>query len=140
MASLAKAEKLFENAKKKSTKFDWFGMNKTVNQEDAAELFNQAATQFKIAKEYQKAGDSYKEAAKCNMGAGNEIEAKQSWREAGKMYRHVNVDLAIDAYQNAIELNLNGDRFTQAARLQEEIADMLAEDDHIKEAIAAVNQ
>ena len=137
MASLAKADKLYGDARKKANKFDWFGMSKQNNQEDAAELFNKAATQYKIAKEYKKAGDSYKEAAQCQMAAGNEIEAKQSWREAGKMYRHVSAESAIDAYNEAIELNLSGDRFAQAARLQEEIAEMLAEDDHIKEAIAA---
>ena len=119
MASLAKADKLYADGVKKANKFDWFGMNKQQNQEDAAEIFSKAATQYKIAKEYKKAGDAYKESAKCQQAAGSDIEAKQAWREAGKMYRHVDASLAIDAYDNAIELNLSGDRFAEAARLQE---------------------
>ena len=49
--SVAKAEQLYAQAEKKMAKFDWFGMNKEKNMEDAAELFAKAAAQFKIAKE-----------------------------------------------------------------------------------------
>eukprot|EP01083_Nonionella_stella_P203433 742305_1 len=74
------------------------------------------------------------------MAAQNDIEAKASWREAGKCYRHVDYKKAIEAYKNAIQLNLDADRFGQAARLQEEIGDMLAEDDHLDESIEAFEQ
>merc|ERR1712113_608374 len=74
------------------------------------------------------------------MAAQNDIEAKASWREAGKCYRHVDFHKAIDAYKNAIQLNLDADRFGQAARLEEEIGDMLAEDEHFDEAIESYEQ
>lgn len=133
--SVAKADKLFNDAEKKSSKFDWFGMNKSANQEDAADLYVKAAAQFKRLKEYKKSGDSYKLAAECQMSAGNEIEAKQSWRDAGMMYRHIDPQLCMEAFRNAIQFSLDADKFSQAARLEEEIGDMLAEDDHHKEAI-----
>merc|ERR1712113_152597 len=74
------------------------------------------------------------------MAAQNDIEAKASWREAGKCYRHVDYKKAINSYKNAIQLNLDADRFGQAARLEEEIGDMLAEDDHLDEAIESYEQ
>lgn len=135
-----KAEKLMEEANKKANKFDWFGASKQQNMEDASELYVKAAAAFKMSKEFEKAGECYKKAAECQMAAGNEIEAKQHWQESGKCYRHVDPNLAIDAYKNAIELNLQGNRYNQAARLQEEIGDMLAEDDYYDKAIEAYEQ
>ncbi len=44
------------------------------------------------------------------MAAQNDIEAKASWREAGKCFRHVDYKKAINAYKNAIQLNLDADR------------------------------
>ena len=128
------------DAEKKANKFDWFGTVKKQNQEDAAEMYAKAAAQYKIIKEYGKAGLCYSRSAQCNMAAENEIEAKGQWREAGKCYRHVDFKKSIEAYKNAIQLNLDADRFGQAARLQEEIGDMMAEDDHFEEAIAAYEQ
>mmetsp|Transcript_25993 Transcript_25993/g.42486 ORF Transcript_25993/g.42486 Transcript_25993/m.42486 type:complete len:361 (-) Transcript_25993:253-1335(-) len=138
--SLAKADQFMAQADKKANKFDWFGTAKQQNQEDAAELYGKAAAQYKIAKDYGKAGTCYTNAAQCNMAAENEIEAKQAWREAGKCWRHVDFKRAIECYKNAIQLNLDADRFGQAAKLQEEVGDMLAEDEHLKEAIEAYEQ
>jgi len=135
--SAQKADRFMEQADKKATKFDWFGVSKQQNQEDAAELYAKAAAQYKIMKDYNKAGLCYSKSAQCNMSAGNDIEAKSNWREAGKCYRHVDFHKATDAYKNAIQLNLDADRFGQAARLEEEIGDMLAEDEHLDEAIEA---
>jgi len=137
---MQKADKFMIAADKKAQKFDWFGISKQQNQEDAAEMYAKAAAQYKIIKEYGKAGLCYSKSAQCNMAAQNDIEAKASWREAGKCYRHIDYHKAIDAYKNAIQLNLDADRFGQAARLQEEIGDMLAEDDHLDEAIEAYEQ
>lgn len=138
--TMQKADKFMQDADKKATKFDWFGVAKQQNQEDAAELYAKAAAQYKIIKEYGKAGLCYSKSAECNMAAQNDIEAKQCWREAGKCWRHCDFTKAIEAYKNAIQLNLDADRFGQAARLQEEIGDMLAEDDHLDEAIEAYEQ
>eukprot|EP01083_Nonionella_stella_P289445 984934_1 len=138
--AMQKADKFLMAADKKSQKFDWFGVSKQQNQEDASELYAKAAAQYKIIKEYEKAGLCYSKSAQCNMAADNDIEAKASWREAGKCFRHVDYKKAINAYKNAIQLNLDADRFGQAARLQEEIGDMLAEDDHLDEAIESYEQ
>jgi len=132
-----KADKFMEAADKKAQKFDWFGISKQQNQEDAAEMYGKAAAQYKIIKEYGKAGLCYSKSAQCYMAAQTDIEAKTAWREAGKCYRHVDFQKAIDAYKNAIQLQLDADRFSQAARLQEEIGDMMAEDEHLDEAISA---
>jgi len=129
-----------QDANKKASKFDWFGASKQQNMEDASELYIKAAAAFKMSKQFDKAGECYKKAAECQMSAGNEIEAKQYWQESGKCYRHVDPDLAIDAYKNAIELNLQGNRYNQAARLQEEVGDMLAEDEIVDKAIEAYEQ
>lgn len=136
----SKGDKLFALATKKATKFDWLGAMKQQNQEDAGELYAQAAAQYKMVKDFNQAGECYERAAKCNMAAGNQIEAKQNWKESGKCYSHVNIDKSQEAYKNAIVLNLESDRYGQAARLQEAIGDMLVEDEKIEEAIEAYEQ
>jgi len=130
-----KAAKLQADAEKKASKFDWFGANKEKNKEDAAELFIKAAAQWKITKDFKKAGDCFKRAAECCMAAENAIEANNYWKEAGKCYRHINSKLAIDAYNNAINYFKENDKFSQAAKLMEEIGDMLYEDGKLEEAI-----
>lgn len=69
------------------------------------------------------------------MAAGNVLEANNHWKEAGKCYRHVDSALAIDAYNHAITYYKENDKFNQAAKLIEEIADMLYEDRKLETAL-----
>ncbi|ETO33295.1 hypothetical protein RFI_03812 [Reticulomyxa filosa] len=69
----------------------------------------------------QNAGDCFKKAAECLMAIGNQIEANTQWKEAGKCYRHIDSNLAIDAYNHAIQHFLDDGKFNQAARLHEEV-------------------
>ena len=107
----AKGDKYRIQAEKKKTKFGWFGLTKQQNQEEAAELFIKAAVQYKISKLWDLAGLCYAEAAECNMASDNDIDAKSNWRESGKCYRHSNYKQAIESYKNAIQMNLENDRF-----------------------------
>jgi alpha-soluble NSF attachment protein len=74
------------------------------------------------------------------MQANNSIEANQCWRESGKCYRHDDTSKAVAAYQNAIQMYLDDDRYSQAAKIAEEIGDMMAEDEKWEEAMKAFQQ
>jgi len=130
-----KAAQLQTEAENLAKKFDWFGMNREQNQEQAAETFIKAGSQWKLTKHFQRAGDCFKRAAECLMAVGNQVEANSQWKEAGKCYRHFDSTLAIDAYKNAIQYFLDEGKFNQAARLHEEIAEMLNEDGSYPESI-----
>jgi len=130
-----KAAKLQSDAEKLASKFDWFGATKDKNQEDASEGFIKAGAQWKQTKHFQRAGDCFKRAAECLMCVGNQVEANTQWKEAGKCYRNIDSNLAIDAYNHAIQHFLDEGKFTQAARLHEEIAEMLNEDAKYEESI-----
>jgi alpha-soluble NSF attachment protein len=131
-----KAAALEAQAAKLADKFDWFGASREKNQQEAAELYTKAAAQYKISKHFFKAGECYEKSAECCMAADNAIEANQAWREAGKAFSKVDSDRAIRAYSHAIEHYKDADRFAQAARLHEEIAKLLEEEDHYEAAIS----
>ena len=107
----AKGDKYKMQADKKKNSFGWFGLKKEQNLEDAAELYKNAAIQYKISKLWDLAGLCYALAAECNMGSDNDIDAKSNWRESGKCYRHSDYKKAIESYKNAIQMNLDNDRY-----------------------------
>jgi alpha-soluble NSF attachment protein len=90
MSAIAKAQKgkgdgFMLEAKKTLNKKAWFSSAKEKNQEDAAELFEQAANAYKVGGFHQEAGDAYSEAAKIYRdGLGNMNEASKCLSKAGE--------------------------------------------------------
>lgn len=89
MSAMAKAQKgkgdgYMLEAKKTLNKKAWFASAKEKNQEDAAELFVQAATAYKVGGLHQEAGDAYTEAAKIYRDTlGNMNDASKCLSQAG---------------------------------------------------------
>lgn len=79
----SKGKSYVGQAERKLVSFGWFG-NKY---EDAAELFEQGANQFKLAKMWKEAGDAYVRLAEVNVKLESKHDSAAAWVEAAKAYQ-----------------------------------------------------
>lgn len=127
MASLAsnaesKARDFIQQAEKVLK--GWFVFNKSQKYEDAAELYSKAAAQFKIAKLWHDAGDAHFNAAENSEKAGNESEATRNYTDAAKAYKNDSPEDAMKMYQIAVGKQMEGNKFSMAAKLYKEMAEL----------------
>lgn len=135
-ASQIKGDEFMKQGNAKLNKANSFiCIDRNGKKEEAAELFNQAGIQYKICKMYEKSGNAYAKCAEIHISIDNVLEARIAWRDAGKSLRHIDYKRAIESYSNAIQMDLNSNRIRQAAKLQEEIGNILIEDECIDDAI-----
>mmetsp|Transcript_14243 Transcript_14243/g.15698 ORF Transcript_14243/g.15698 Transcript_14243/m.15698 type:complete len:302 (-) Transcript_14243:270-1175(-) len=100
--------------------------NKQDRLEDAASLFEQAATNFKLAKEWDQAAQAYERAAECTMKAGN--MDPNFFIEAANCAKKVNNADSIKYTERGIEGFIHQGRFNQAARSRKNIAQIYEQD------------
>lgn len=80
-----KAEDYISEAEKLLAKKSWFSSSKERNQEEAAELFMQAANAYKVGGLNQEAGDTYVKTGEIYRDkVGNVSEASKCFSQAGK--------------------------------------------------------
>lgn len=80
-----KAEEFVAQAEKVLSKKSWFSSSKERNQEDAAELYMQAANAYKVGGMNQEAGDMYVKVGEIQRdNLGNAGEAAKCFGQAGK--------------------------------------------------------
>lgn len=135
-ASENKARALVEEArgKLKPSLFSFFS-NKT---EEAAELFEKAAGQFKIAKLWNDAGKTYVEAADTYKKAGSMNAGL--YAEAAKCFTKCSPAEALKTYRIATELYMEENRFSTAAKMYTTMAELCESDHDLQGAIEAHNQ
>jgi alpha-soluble NSF attachment protein len=78
-----KAQEYLAEAEKTLAKKSWFG-GSGRGQEDAAELYAQAANAFKVGGLNNEAGSAYCKAGELNEKLGNKNEAAKCFSQAGK--------------------------------------------------------
>lgn len=117
---------LYQKAEKKANQsgglFSWGPSATRERKQDAADMFRDAANKFKVDQCFKEAGDSFLRAAECAIKADERNEANQHFWEAAKAYKQTNPDLAVEAYQRAVNGLLESGRFRQAADRMKEIA------------------
>jgi alpha-soluble NSF attachment protein len=87
MPSKSQAQTLLEKADKKATSSTgWFGSAST-KWEEAGDLFQQAANQFKIDRQFREAGDAFAREAECREKGKELSDAANSWWNAAKAYK-----------------------------------------------------
>lgn len=86
--------------------------------DEAQQIYTRAANQFKSVKQWEQAGNAFRNAARLQASNGLSLrhEAAQSLVDAGNCYRKVNADSGLDAYKEAIEILTDMGRFTMAAK------------------------
>ncbi|OLY80533.1 putative vesicular-fusion protein sec17-like protein [Smittium mucronatum] len=115
----AEARDLLQKANKKAEQKGWFGSRKY---DEAAELFERAANQFKIAKLWSDAGDSFMRAAEMYTKDGEIDDSSQAFISASKCYKKVKPESSITALQKAVSILIQKGRFHAAAGHQKDIA------------------
>eukprot|EP01083_Nonionella_stella_P034880 95360_1 len=131
--AITKANGFIEQAEKCLKKWSIFSGNQKF--EDAADLYDKAATQFKIAKKFKQSGDYYAKAAELSDKIENNTEACQFYVSAGNAYKQESPEDTQRMFKIAINYYMENNSFSRAAKLYSEIGDMCAKDNDLKTAI-----
>lgn len=131
----SKGEELMKQADRKLNSFSFFSSGNKY--EEAAEIYGNAAAQFKITKQFDKAGDAYLQAAEVSRKAKNEMEATDFYTQAAQAYRKVNPEEAIRVYTLAASMHMDQNHFSTAAKIYKSIGELSEEDRNWKAAIDA---
>lgn len=101
MSSEKPEELIAKAAKKKKSIFF-----KQQANEDAAELYQQAANKYKISRQHLEAGKAYENAAKCLIIANSsKFDIASQYLEAAKVYKLVSVEgLLSYSFQELVKL------------------------------------
>jgi len=119
-----RAHDLLVEAEKKQK--GWSLFNSQAKYEDAAELYTKAAAQFKIAKLWQEAGDAYVKAAELyETKSKSETDAVRCYTDAAKSYKNTSPADAIRVYNIAVAKNMENNKFSVAAKLYKDLAELL---------------
>lgn len=121
-SAAAKGREFEAEAKKKLGGFALF--NKAQKYEDAAELFSKAGAQYKIAKEWQLAGEAYKKAAENSEKCGNDPEALNFYTQAAKALKNSSPLDCVQLLQFIVDKQQANGKFSIAAKLYKEIAEI----------------
>lgn len=113
---------------------------KQSKMEEATELFDKAAAQYKLAKSWQEAGDAYVKAAELCEKTKNDTEGCGYYVNAAKCYKNVSTRDALKFYKIAVDLHTANNRFSTAAKLYKEIAEIEEKEMNVPAAINAWNQ
>jgi len=103
-------------------KFSFGGLfGSTEKYENAIELYERAGAQFKIAQDWDAAGDAYIQAAGNAEKAGEGHTAVAKYVDAAKAYKQGNKTEAIKSYDIAVQMHMDNNKFNQAAKLYKEM-------------------
>lgn len=121
MKAIEKAESILAQADKKSTSIT-MPWNKERVREEILELIVDAAGQYKIAKDWTNAAETYTNAAKQCETMKEMYDACTHYVNAAVAYKHISPPDAIKSYTRACEIHRDGDRGSPAGKLYKEIA------------------
>lgn len=130
-----KARTLVQKAEKKLTSWSLFGG--TSKYEEAAEMFTKAANLFKVAKQWNDAGSAFEQTARCHLKCDSPHEAATAYSDAANCYKKTDAQRAILLYKEGVALQIDMGRFTTAAKLQKEIAELHEGENNLEEAMDA---
>ncbi len=123
MASASqRADEIVAKAEKRLKAWTLFAT--TNKHEDAADLYAKAANLYKAQKLWDKAGSSYENAAACHLKNSSAHEAATAYQDAANAFKKTDADRAVLLYKEAVAVQIDLGRFTTAAKLQKEIADI----------------
>jgi len=118
----------------------WTPFGSTSKNENAVECFTKAANSFKIAKEWEKAADAWQRVADLQIKLSSTHDAANAYNEAAQCYKKVNSPDTFAMYTKAISLYGEMGRFSQMARLHNEMAELQETSNDIEGAITNFSQ
>ena len=156
MGSEAAREQMVKGRKKLSS---WFAFGSKY--EDAAEMFSKAANLFKVAKNCalparesvaklhahpparatgDEAAEAFYEIAQCHLKLNSAHEAAEAYKDAAVCYKKTNLGRAIEHYKEAVQIHIDTGKFTTAAKLQKEIAELYEAESNLSAAMEGFQQ
>lgn len=103
--------------------------------EGAQEYYLKAAAQYKLDKNYDRAGEAFMRAGDCATKLKNTGEACQAYTDSANAYKKCDVKKAGVMLQIAIQINIENNRLGSAARLEKDFAEALENDNQLQEAV-----
>ncbi|GAA0167982.1 membrane traffic protein [Lithospermum erythrorhizon] len=128
---LARAQNLEKKAEKKLQSWDIFG-GKLVG---AAQLYEEAANSFKLAKSWDEAGAAYVNSANCYIKLDSKDDAVYHYVDAAHCYKKSNINAAITCLEQSVNMFLEMRRFNISARYYKEIAELCEQEENLGKAI-----
>lgn len=106
--------------------------------EEATDLYVQAANQYRLSKDFSRAGQQFIKAAELQKSLGNQNDAANHLVEAYKCYKTTSVPEAISALSEAVHIFLtqNG-QFRRAANFTMDLGDLYEQSDDLNNAIGS---
>eukprot|EP00898_Chlorokybus_atmophyticus_P005709 jgi/Chlat1/6139/Chrsp41S05690 len=145
----SKADGFASKADKKLKSLGWFG-NKY---EEAVELLDKAANNYKLAKKWREAGQQYEKLVVCHqklasmvpealhsMQLDSKHEAASAWVDAANAYKKVSNDEAVRCLKCAVDIFTDMGRLSMAAKHYKEIAELYEKDERWEDCIIYYSQ
>ncbi len=137
----AKAIGMVKEADDKLNEWTFFASSRTANQELAVELFDKAAAQFKLTKDWEDAAKAYVRAGEVSEKLLKaESEASNYYLNAAKAYKNAGSKEANKMFKAVVAMHMENNRFSAAAKIYKEIAECEEKENSIPAAIAAWEQ
>lgn len=131
-----KADAIIEKIDKRLKSVSIFS-SKTSRLEEAEEEYQKAANLFKVAKKWDKAGDTFRKLANVSVQLGNKHQGATSLIDASNCFRKSNIEDSVKCLQEASEIFTDIGKFSPAAKAQKEIGEILEENNDYEGAVKA---
>jgi len=92
--------------------------------DEAQDCYQQAANQFKLQKEWDRAAEAFSQCAYCAKKSGSQNDEANYYTEAGHVLKKISTQRAVEQYEQAIVIQGNGGKFQQAGKLLMQIAEL----------------
>ncbi|CAE7360910.1 alphaSnap [Symbiodinium sp. CCMP2592] len=124
--SAAAAEELVKKAEQKMKGGGglWGYLSGGPKYDEAIEIYQQAANQYKMAKMWQEAGNCFVQCAFCAEKSGSQSDQANYLSEAGNVLKKVSTQLAVEQLEQAVSIYSAGGRFQQAGKLLLSVAEL----------------
>lgn len=139
MGAESKAEDYLQQGEKALKRFSIFSSSAS-KYEDASDCFEKAGNQFKIAKKWQEAADAYRRSAECQVKLKESARAAHFYQSAADAMKKLNPEEAISMYKQVIAMLCDSGRFSSAAKIQKEIAEIYESKENFEEALENYKQ
>lgn len=136
-AASRKGDEYMAEANKVLSKRSIFGglLSKSTKYEEAAEFFVKAGNSYKLANQWQSAGEAFTLAARNTLLTDMPGDAVNHFVEAGNAFKKINPSEAISSFNEAIKLYNDNGRFAMSARFYKEVAEIYETDKNYVSAI-----
>ena len=103
--------------------------------DEAADLYQKAANQFKLAKDWQSAADCFCSFAFCSAKAGMPSEESAGYVDAARCLKNISASESVEWFEKAASIYAAAGRFNQAAKIIKEMAEIFETSSNEKKAL-----